>query len=199
MRPEKGDSLAELPSSQAEVEERCRCCLRHLAAHQALQLWPHAAVLGGALSGVTVSSRFGIVGSFLLASGLLFEASFSGWTMGTRGTKRKRGEDIHPSTAAKGQAVPLAFAAPAPHGLLINLDSGTGSSTSGKSDASSAPPCDNDINVAARFLTAVCATSPEGVRSFVRRVSPATVVRSLDLDLIRPISPQKVMPIVICF
>jgi hypothetical protein len=146
-----------------------------------------------------VSSRFGRVGSFLLASGLLFEASFSGWTMGTRGTKRKRGEDIHPSTAAKGQAVPLAFAAPAPHGLLINLDSGTGSSASGKSDASSAPPCDNDINVAARFLTAVCATSPEGVRSFIRRVSPATVVRSLDLDLIRPISPQKVMPIVICF
>ncbi|KAF0900851.1 hypothetical protein E2562_035486 [Oryza meyeriana var. granulata] len=80
---------------------------------------------------------------------------------------------------------------------LAELESGGGSCDSYKSDSSSAAVGKDDVVVAADALVVVCAKSPEAVRMFVRHVTPATVVRSIDWDLIRAGNRTEVLPLLL--
>uniref|UniRef100_A0A0E0KG94 Myb/SANT-like domain-containing protein n=1 Tax=Oryza punctata TaxID=4537 RepID=A0A0E0KG94_ORYPU len=66
-----------------------------------------------------------------------------------------------------------------------DLESGKGSSDSVTSDAGSAKATADDVVHVAHALRKVCAKSPKAVIDFVRRVSPTTVGRSIDWDLVR--------------
>ncbi|KAF0921367.1 hypothetical protein E2562_006939, partial [Oryza meyeriana var. granulata] len=49
---------------------------------------------------------------------------------------------------------------------------------------SSATAGEDDVVVAADTLIAICAKSPEVVHAFMRHVTPATIVQSINWDLI---------------
>nr|AAP05807.1 unknown protein [Oryza sativa Japonica Group] len=66
-----------------------------------------------------------------------------------------------------------------------DLESGEDSSDSVTSDAGSAKAAPDDVLHIAHALYKVCAKSPRAVIDFVRRVSPATVGRSIDWDVVR--------------
>jgi hypothetical protein len=79
------------------------------------------------------------------------------------------------------QAVPISVRG-------ADLESGEGSSDSVTSDAGSAKAAADDV-----------VKSPKAVNEFVRRVSPATVGRSIDWDLVRDNDSSKVLWLVYIF
>uniref|UniRef100_A0A0E0JVV2 Uncharacterized protein n=1 Tax=Oryza punctata TaxID=4537 RepID=A0A0E0JVV2_ORYPU len=103
--------------------------------------------------------------------------------METRAKKRKRELELL-RTALEGaivespQAVPISIRGG-------DLESGEGSFDSVTSDAGSTKAAADDVVHVAHALRKVCAKSPKAVIDFVRRVSPATVGRSIDWDLVR--------------
>uniref|UniRef100_A0A0E0LBT1 Uncharacterized protein n=1 Tax=Oryza punctata TaxID=4537 RepID=A0A0E0LBT1_ORYPU len=102
--------------------------------------------------------------------------------METRGKKRKRELELS-QTLLEGSIVPppevMSTSLPA-----ADLESGEGSSDSITSDAGSARAAPDDVLHIAHALCKVCVKSPKAVIELVRRVSPATVGRSLDWDVI---------------
>uniref|UniRef100_A0A0E0LDY1 Myb/SANT-like domain-containing protein n=1 Tax=Oryza punctata TaxID=4537 RepID=A0A0E0LDY1_ORYPU len=102
--------------------------------------------------------------------------------METRAKKRKRELQLL-RTALEGVIVESPLAVP----ISIrggDLESGEGSSNSVTSDAGSAKAAADDVVHIAHALRKVCTKSPKAVIDFVRRVSPATVGRSIDWDLV---------------
>ncbi|EAY82194.1 hypothetical protein OsI_37396 [Oryza sativa Indica Group] len=74
-----------------------------------------------------------------------------------------------------------------------DLESGEDSSDSVTSDAGSAKAAPDDVLHIAHALCKVCAKSPRAVIDFVRRVSPATVGRSIDWDVVREEESSKLL------
>uniref|UniRef100_A0A0E0KP17 Myb/SANT-like domain-containing protein n=1 Tax=Oryza punctata TaxID=4537 RepID=A0A0E0KP17_ORYPU len=113
----------------------------------------------------------------------LFEAQCLQRRIETRAKKRKRELELL-RTALEGaivespQAVPISVRGG-------DLESGEGSSDFVTSDVGSAKAAADDVVHVAHALRKVCAKSPKAVIDFVRRVSPATVGRSIDWDLVR--------------
>uniref|UniRef100_A0A0E0M731 Uncharacterized protein n=1 Tax=Oryza punctata TaxID=4537 RepID=A0A0E0M731_ORYPU len=103
--------------------------------------------------------------------------------MEMRAKKRKRELELL-RTALDGAIVesPLAVSISIRGG---DLESGEGSSDSITSDAGSAKAAADDVVHIAHALRKVCAKSPKAIIEFVRRVSPATIGRSIDWDLVR--------------
>ncbi|KAF0904145.1 hypothetical protein E2562_032416 [Oryza meyeriana var. granulata] len=104
----------------------------------------------------------------------LFEALSPAGQSSRRGKKQKRRAAVAETTSGPGRGGPLA-----------ELESGDGLCDSYRLDGSSAAGGEDDVVVAADALAAVYAKSPEAVRAFVRRVTPATVVHSIGWDFIR--------------
>uniref|UniRef100_A0A0E0KN76 Uncharacterized protein n=1 Tax=Oryza punctata TaxID=4537 RepID=A0A0E0KN76_ORYPU len=100
----------------------------------------------------------------------------------TRAKKRKRELELL-RTALEGAIVESPLAVP----ISIrggDLEFNEGSSHSITSDAGSAKAAADNVVHIAHALCKVCAKSPKAVIEFVRRVSPATVGRSIDWDLV---------------
>ncbi|EAY75138.1 hypothetical protein OsI_03033 [Oryza sativa Indica Group] len=103
--------------------------------------------------------------------------------METRAKKRKRERDLL-SIQEEGTIVQ----SPQTGEISVrgaDLESGEDSSDSVTSDAGSAKAAPDDVLHIAHALCKVCAKSPRAVIDFVRRVSPATVGRSIDWDVVR--------------
>ncbi|BAT17348.1 Os12g0513250 [Oryza sativa Japonica Group] len=113
----------------------------------------------------------------------LFEAECVHGRIEMRAKKRKRERELlrialEGAIVESPQAVPISVRG-------ADLESGEGSSDSVTSDAGSAKAAADDVVHIAHALCKVCAKSPKAVNEFVRRVSPATVGRSIDWDLVR--------------
>lgn len=111
--------------------------------------------------------------------------------METRAKKRKRERDLL-SIQEEGTIVQ----SPQTGEISVrgaDLESGEDSSDSVTSDAGSAKAAPDDVLHIAHALCKVCAKSPRAVIDFVRRVSPATVGRSIDWDVVREEESCKVL------
>ncbi len=111
--------------------------------------------------------------------------------METRAKKRKRERDLL-SIQEEGTIVQ----SPQTGEISVrgaDLESGEDSSDSVTSDAGSAKAAPDDVLHIAHALYKVCAKSPRAVIDFVRRVSPATVGRSIDWDVVRDEESSKVL------
>uniref|UniRef100_A0A0E0LZB7 Uncharacterized protein n=1 Tax=Oryza punctata TaxID=4537 RepID=A0A0E0LZB7_ORYPU len=112
--------------------------------------------------------------------------------METRARKRKRELELL-RTALEGAIVE----SPQPVPISVrggDLESGEGSSNSVTSDAGNAQAAADDVVHVAHALCKVCAKSPIAIIDFVRRLSPSTVGRSIDWDLVRDPESSKVLP-----
>ncbi|BAS93359.1 Os05g0320600 [Oryza sativa Japonica Group] len=110
----------------------------------------------------------------------LFEEAVVDAAMEAKGKKRKREVEVsHP--ALERAVVPTNSALPIHRSAL---ESGEDSSESVTSDAGTAKPPAKDVVHVANALCTVCTKSPKAVIEFVRRVSPSTVSRSIDWDLV---------------
>ena len=118
----------------------------------------------------------------------LFEEAVVDAAMEAKGKKRKREVEVsHP--ALERAVVPTNSALPIHRSAL---ESGEDSSESVTLDAGTAKPPAKDVVHVANALCTVCTKSPKAVIEFVRRVSPSTVSRSIDWDLVNEDKSSKV-------
>lgn len=144
-------------------------CVLVLSASRVRQCWPEECHQGIQAGGVEEPA--------------LFQAERVRGLMETTAKKRKRERDLL-SIQEEGTI----SHSPQTGEISVrgaDLESGENSSDSVTSDAGSAKAAPDDVLHIAHALCKVCAKSPRAVIDFVRRVSPATVGRSIDWDVVR--------------
>uniref|UniRef100_A0A0E0H6R2 Uncharacterized protein n=1 Tax=Oryza nivara TaxID=4536 RepID=A0A0E0H6R2_ORYNI len=83
---------------------------------------------------------------------------------------------------------------------VVAAEEGLGLGIIGAGPSSSPPSGSHDaVDAASRLLTAVVARSPEAVAAFVRRLTPETVLRCIDWDLIPSGDARKEYIILLAF
>lgn len=163
--------------ARCEAASSLAACVLVLSASRVRQCWPEESHQGIQAGGVEEPA--------------LFQAERVRGPMETRAKKRKRERDLL-SIQEEGTIVQ----SPQTGEISVrgaDLESGEDSSDSVTSDAGSAKAAPDDVLHIAHALCKVCAKSPRAVIDFVRRVSPATVGRSIDWDVVREEESCKVL------